>query len=327
MGNIYEVITQTILDRIKEAEKDGKPFFWVRPWTGGIKYPASYTTGKPYQGINAVLLEAGEYITYKALMEYKGSLSKEDGEKIQIKKGCHKVPVYFFGSADRIDRYGIPVSKVVNGCHVQDKYFFMKYYSAFHIEDIEGLPSHYPAEHFKHTPSENEMKLEYFIKAYARGEGLSIDIVKDGAYCFYSQSEHKIRVPAQSGFKTAYGYYASILHELVHSTVKGLKREASGKFTRALYSREELVAEIGSQILLSHFGIIPEGDAEIDNDIAYIRGWAEHLNDNQTEIVRASCQAQKSVEYFMEVAERQLKIEAAAQKRDDSKGCDSNLER
>lgn len=73
-----------------------------------------------------------------------------------------------------------------------------------------------------------------------------------------------------------------------------------------LYSKEELVAQIGSQFLLNQFGIIPKDEAEIDNDIAYIKGWAEHLEDNRTEIVKASYQAQKAVEYFISTAERHL---------------------
>lgn len=325
--NIYEMITQKILDRIDEAQKSGKPFFWVRPWTGGIRYPASYTTGFPYQGINAVTLDAGEYITYKALMDYKGSLPIEDAEKIKIKKGCHKVPVFFFNSVDKVDRHGIPVTKLVNGRPVQDKFFFMKYYNVFHIEDIEGLPSHYPAEHFDHTPDENTRNLEKYIDAYIKEEGLTVDIVKDGSRCFYRLNDHMVRVPDASGFKTLYGYYSSVLHELVHSTSKGLKREMGKSFASDTYSREELVAQIGAQLLLAQFGIIAEKNAELDSDIAYIKGWADHLKDHKAEIVKASCQAQKAVEYFMNVAERHLKKELAAISSKCSIGYDSSLER
>ena len=92
--DIYEIITQKVLDRIEEAEKKGTPFFWSKPWTGGPKLPTSYTSQKAFNGVNLVTLDAGEYITFKALQEYKGTLTEEEAEKIKIKKGSHTQPVF-----------------------------------------------------------------------------------------------------------------------------------------------------------------------------------------------------------------------------------------
>ena len=90
MSNVYEIITNKILNRIEEAEKENKHFYFVKPWTGGCVFAESYTTRNTYYGINQLLLDGGEYITYKALMDYKKTLSEEEAEKIKIKKGSKK---------------------------------------------------------------------------------------------------------------------------------------------------------------------------------------------------------------------------------------------
>lgn len=307
--NVYEQITNKILDKIKEAEEKGKAFHWIKPWTGGARLPVSYTSQKPYTGINFVTLDAGEYITYKAFCDFKKTLSEEEAEKVHIKKGCHKVPIYYFGSMEKKDEDGNVIMEIKNGKKVPKLFWFMKYYTAFHMEDIEGLKSHYPAEKFDYTPDENMKILDNSILAYAKEEKLSIDIVEDGRRCFYSPSSHMVCVPQQSGFKSQYSYYSAILHELIHSTSKGLNRESGTFFGSQAYCKEELVAQLGSQMLLNYFGIVPEKEDEVMNDIAYIKGWADYLKDNKTEIVKAGCLAQNAVEYFISQVEKQLKIE------------------
>ena len=64
MANVYEIITQKILDRIEEAEKTGKKFTWIRPWSGGARFALSYGNQQMYHGVNQVVLDNGEYISY-----------------------------------------------------------------------------------------------------------------------------------------------------------------------------------------------------------------------------------------------------------------------
>lgn len=304
--NIYEQITNKILNRIEEAEKSGKPFHWVKPWNGGSKMPVSYATGHNYNGINMVMLEPSEYITYKALLDYKKNLSEDEAEKIQIKKGSHKVPIYYFGQCELKDKDGNVVYKDEDKTE-PEKRWYMKYYLAYDREDISNLPSHFPAEKIEHTPIENGDQLNKYINAYAKAEDLEIDYVEDGSRCYYSPMKHMVRVPKSEGFVSLYSFFSAVLHEIVHSTSKGLNRQVGDRFGSTTYSKEEMVAQIGSQMLLNHFGIVPEKEDEEDNDIAYIKGWASYIKKSpKTEIVKASCLAQNAVEYFIETAERQF---------------------
>ena len=307
--NVYEIATNQIIERIEQAERNHEPFFWVKPWNGGAKVPENYMTNIPYRGVNHLLLDAGEYITHKQLQEYKKKLSPEEAEKVHIKKGCHMVPVFFFTRKPKTDKDGNIIFRTKkNGEQVPEEKFIFKYYRAYNREDIAGLPSHYPAKRIEHTETEAMRKADQYIKAYAESENLVLDIVEDGSSCYYSPADHLVRVPEKEGFETAYSYYSSVFHELIHSTSRGLEREVGRNFGSEKYSREELVAQIGSAILLNEFEVVPDSTKEKDNDIAYIKGWADHLKDNKSEIVRASHLAENAVNYFLEKAEQQIML-------------------
>jgi antirestriction protein ArdC len=299
--NVYQIITQRIIERINRAEETGEPFHWIKPWTGGCTLPMSYTSGKPYHGVNLLLLDSGcEYITYKAVQELNEVRAEDD--KLYVKKGAHTIPVVFFNNYDLkddegnqlLDEYGNPAKK-----------WYARYYSVFSREDVKNLHSHYPAERVIHTTSKETKLLDKYINAYAKAEGLTMDIVEDGVNCFYKPSQHLVRVPAKEGFKSIYAYYSSVLHEIIHSTSKGMGRQLGKGFGTDTYSREELIAQIGSQMLLNRFKITCD-ETEEDNDIAYISGWASHLKEHEREITRAAIQAERAMDYFVDVAEQQI---------------------
>lgn len=303
MSSVYEIVTEQILKRMEEAEHDGKPFYWVRPWTGGSRLAVSYTTLKPYRGVNQVLLDSGEYITYSALQTLKDKLPKDVAERIQVKPHTSRHQVVFFNVKDVEDEDGEAVGK--------KKRFIFRYYNVYDIEDITNLKSNFPAVKHDHVTTESMQVLDSYISAYAEAEGLTVDVVEDGGSCFYRPSDHYVRVPDRRGFKSAYLYYDSVLHELIHSTSKGLGRELSGTFGSDTYSKEELIAEIGAQMLLNKFGIVSDiGDEEF-NSVAYIHSWSSKLSGDKKLIVSASSKASDAADYFYEVAERRIQLNRA----------------
>ena len=76
-----------------------------------------------------------------------------------------------------------------------------------------------------------------------------------------------------AAFESAAGYYATLFHELGHSTGHPQRLARKGvtdpvKFGSHRYSHEELVAEMTSAFLCGHAGIdMPV----IDNSAAYLR--------------------------------------------------------
>jgi antirestriction protein ArdC len=64
------------------------------------------------------------------------------------------------------------------------------------------------------------------------------------------------------------------------------------------YSIEELTAEIGACYLKSYTGIL---DSDISNNAAYIKAWLIRLRNDKRFIVYASAQAQRAVEFILNI--------------------------
>ena len=94
--------------------------------------------------------------------------------------------------------------------------------------------------------------------------------------------------------------YVAQKNELTHSTghesrLNRLDRTAF--FGTEAYSKEELIAEIGSAFLMNHIGI--ETTKTFKNSAAYIQSWLKVLRDDKRFIVSASSKAEKAMKYIL----------------------------
>ena len=92
-----------------------------------------------------------------------------------------------------------------------------------------------------------------------------------------------------------------MFHELIHSTghKDRLNREKIIKlssFGNENYSKEELVAEIGSAYFCGISGI---DNRTVKNSIAYIKGWLKVLKNDKKFLISAGSKSQKAVEYIL----------------------------
>jgi antirestriction protein ArdC len=103
-------------------------------------------------------------------------------------------------------------------------------------------------------------------------------------------------MPASFRFSCASLYYSTLFHELVHSTghESRLNRAFGANFVDDLYSKEELVAEIGAAFMCTIAGIASD-DSE-RNTTAYIQNWIERLQGDNRLILQAAAAAQKAVD-------------------------------
>lgn len=298
--DIYDIMIEKLTNKIEEAEKSGKPFYWVKPWNGGAILPQSYYTDKYYKGINTVLLDAGEYITYKQMQEL--NKKRDPDNIIKIKKGSHTQPIFFsdkYTKKDKddnveVDKEGKPI-----------EFWYMKYYNVYNIEDLENIETKHKAEEIIYYESEHEELLNKYLEYYAKSDNVEIDIIKSGSKAFYSPDRHMIRVPDKKSFKSQYSYFSTLSHEMIHSTIEKLERKQAKHKGDKTYSYEELVAQIGSCLLLNIFKIKDDKDME-DNDINYIRGWLSHLKNHKKQLVMASNDAIKAVDYIIKEAEKEM---------------------
>ena len=127
------------------------------------------------------------------------------------------------------------------------------------------------------------------------------EIVRGGSKAFYSPLTDRITLPPRELFISADEFYASLDHELVHSSghVKRLGREGiceAAPFGSPVYSKEELVAEMGAAFLCAEAGI---SNAVIENQAAYVAGWLKKIGDNRKLLIHAAAQAQHAVDYIL----------------------------
>jgi len=285
MSSVYQYVTEKI---ISELQKGNIP--WQKNWKG--QKAINYITRKEYKGINILLLPyPGEYITFKQVQQLGGNVKKgEKANMIIFYKWLEKEIENEDGEKDVAN---IP---------------FLRYYNVFHISQCEGIES--KLEIF--TP-ENENNIleqaEQIIKDYVNREGIKYNIIIGSDRAYYTPAKDEVVLPDIKQFDSSESFYSTAFHELTHSTghQNRLNRQTitkDHKFGSQDYSREELVAEIGSCFLNNQIGI--DNSNVFKNSVAYLQGWLKALKDDARLITVASGQAQKAVNYILDVKNKEI---------------------
>lgn len=274
--NVYEIVTERIL---AELEKGKIP--WEKPWIGGIDCPIKHTTGEPYSILNQILLgEPGEYLTLN-------QCNKEGG---RIKKGAKAKLVVFWKILEKEDEK----SKM-------QKIPVLRYYNVFHINDCEGIKPKFERKQHPNGATKAQ-NAENIVSEYSSRTNLEISHANQ-LQAYYMPRKHLVNIPDMDRFKSTEGYYSTFFHELVHSTgnKKLLNRfpddAKQAAFGSDSYSREELVAEIGANMLLNSMGM--DTDKSNRNSVAYIHSWLRALKNDKRLIVSAAGHAEKAVKLIL----------------------------
>ena len=301
--DLYQEITDRI---IAELESGTVP--WHKPWitTGmGISVVAdprrmavSHATGRAYSIMNQMMLKKpGEYVTFD-------ECRKEGGK---VKKGSKSKLVVFWKVVYVDEKDPITGAVVTDGKGNPKKkpVPLLRYSRVFHLDDTEGL-----------TPKVDVTKLaqpkrtsagavaipeaDAVIDGYVARSGVGFEArMSDRAY--YAPYADRVVVPCIDQYKETAEYYSTTFHELVHSTGHHTRLKRFGEdvseaaaFGSESYSKEELVAEIGSVACVNTLGIETEGS--FHNSAAYIENWLQVLKKDKRMIVSAASRAQNAVE-------------------------------
>ena len=175
---------------------------------------------------------------------------------------------------------------------VGKKAFLTWVYPVFHASQIENLPPMKDLERFEWDDVE---RAERIIQA----NGVKIEHSASDEAC-YIPAIDEIRMPNKDQFENSESYYATALHEVVHSTghKSRLNRDIRNLFGSEDYAFEELVAQTGSAIACSQIGIMTESTFE--NDQSYIQNWISVLKKDPNVLFRAAGLAQEAVDYLFE---------------------------
>lgn len=267
MNQVYQIVTDQIIAKLEQGVIP-----WRKPWsTKRGECAHNWVSGRPYTGINAMLLEAGEYATFKQIQDAGGTVKK--GEK------GHIVVFYKLFETEDEDK----------------KIPYLRYYKVFEINtQCEGLKS-------KVVPVPEDTRepigeAEAIVQAYV--DAPKVEHI--GARACYIPNQDEVRMPKRATFESLEEYYSTLFHELVHSTGHKDRLDRAGVmntsfFGSATYSKEELVAEIGAAMLCSISGI---GFETLDNSVAYVSSWLRRLKGDPKMVVLAAGQAQKAADYI-----------------------------
>lgn len=277
--SVYEMITDRIIAQLEEGIIP-----WQKPWTGVMSGAYNRISKKPYSLLNQMmLLHDGEYASFKQWQDLGG----------HVKKGAKSEIIVFWKV--------LPVEETKeDGSKVRKNIPYLRYINVFHISQVEGVE---PLRREELKETEPIEEAENLLKDYINREGIEL-IQEASNKAYYSPDMDLIHLPLMEQFQNAEEYYSTAFHESVHSTMKECRcnreQDRKGKnvaFGSQDYSKEELVAEIGSANILNQLGI--ETAKSFKNSTAYIQSWLKVLKNDVRFIVSASSKAEKAVKYIL----------------------------
>ncbi|NFV80684.1 ArdC family protein [Magnetospirillum aberrantis] len=271
-----------ITARIIAALEAGTPP-WRRPWGKGgpaPSWPRNAVTGRPYRGINALLLAwhplalAGgdpRWCTYNQ--------ARDKGW--QVRKGEKGTVIIFFKRIEIDDEESDDDPRIIP---------VLKTFVVFHAGQIDGMP---PWE--RPAPPSPDWQAPQAVKALLTASGVTLRI--GGREASYSIARDLIRLPPEALFRSPEGWAATALHELAHATAhpSRLDREISRHYGSPAYALEELRAELASAFVCAELGLPPD----LEQHASYIDGWLEALRGDKRAVFRAASAAQGIADWIL----------------------------
>jgi antirestriction protein ArdC len=281
-------VTNKIIDDLEHGH-----LTWHQPWQAGhaagpVSRPLR-STGECYQGINVLMLWAAAMENGYAAPIW---MTFNQAKKLcaNVRKGEHGALVVFASSVTK-------QVKDEKGDEVEEEIHFLKGYTVFNVEQIEGLPAHYyaRAEPKHETAHERIDAAEKFIAS------TGANIRHGGTQAYYRPSADVVQLPELQAFRDKESYYATAAHELTHWTRHPSRLDRSfeqKRFGDAGYAMEELVAEIGAAFLCADLEITLEPRAD---HAAYIASWLKVLKNDKKAVFTAASYAQRAADYLNEL--------------------------
>jgi antirestriction protein ArdC len=279
MNDLYQTVTNCIIAALEQGTPP-----WICPWTDHTALPSNLSTGKPYRGINVLMLSIeGMSRSYGDSRWVTLKQANELGAR--VRKGEHGTPIVFFKMKELTNEHG---SAVVDGDEQKRVVPLLRSYTVFNTSQLEFLPERFE---LRPTPAwqpigEAEQLLYETGAVFRHG----------GNRAFYSPTEDSITLPPQAWFPDADDYYAVALHELTHWSghPRRLNRVLGRRHGIDAYAFEELVAEMGAAFLCAHCGL--PGRLE---HASYIDSWLDALKRDKRLIFVAAGAAQRAADYVL----------------------------
>lgn len=293
-ADVYARITAEIVAAIEAGAGE-----YVMPWHhngSSTARPINVASGKAYRGVNTLALwVAAQSAAYP--MGLWGTYRQWQALGAQVRKGERSTTVVFWkqigGDSDEDD------SGADDGA--ERRRFFARGYSVFNCAQVDG----YEPELL--VAASDEERIADADSFYAN---LGIATVYGGNEAYYLPSADRVHVPNFSSFSDAASHYSVLFHEGLHATAAKhrLDRDLSGRFGSEAYAMEEIVAQVGSSMILADLSIAagPRPD-----DASYISSWLKSLRNDSSAIFTAVSKAQQAADW-MHARQPSSQVSAAA---------------
>jgi antirestriction protein ArdC len=193
-GSVYEIVTEQV---IKQLESGVAP--WRKPWR--TEMPMSLASLRPYRGLNVFLLATQGY-TSRYWLTF-NQCAKLGGH---VKRGEHSTLVTFWKNS--------PYKKhnAETGEDETRQGFLLRYFRVFNLEQTEGI-----ADRLGLTGASPRVPS---IETCERivSEMPSRPRFESSNAAWYRPLTDTIGIPHKEKFESAETYYATLFHELGHST-------------------------------------------------------------------------------------------------------------
>jgi antirestriction protein ArdC len=272
---------------VADLEQGTRP--WLKPWNaqhaaGRITRPLRHNS-TPHRGINVLVLWVeAETHGYACPLWMTYRHATDLGAK--VRKGEHGTTVVY---ADRFKK----TQTATDGQLVEQEIPFMKGYTVFNCEQIEGLAPQYYALAQPRTE-----KIERIDRAEAFFANAKPDVQHGGNMAYYAMESDRIQLPPFEAFRDPEAYYSTLAHETTHWTKheKRLNRDFGRKrFGDEGYAVEELVAELGAAFLCADLQLTLEPR---EDHAAYIANWLTVLKNDKRAIFAAAAHAERSTSFL-----------------------------
>lgn len=279
-------IRASVTNKIVAALQSGAVPFWRQTWAKSENSgtPTSAVSGKPYRGINRILLgiqnhQSKWWATYKGWQSLGGQVRrKERGTTAILYKPVSKKKVNEDGD-EEVSNFAL-----------------MKTFTLFHLSQIDGDLKQFQDP----ATAATEPAFVNYGPAEEAFAATGADVRFGGDRAFYSPSGDYIQLPPKASFGKANEFYGVLAHETAHWSGHDSRLNRLSKLARfgdEAYAVEELVAELGAAFLLTELGV-PQSD-DLSNVTAYLGHWLKVLQRDHSAIFTAASAANAAVDHIL----------------------------
>lgn len=297
-----ERFAEMIIKKIEVIKSD-----WKKPWfmENTLSWPKNLS-GRGYNGMNAFMLflhcDDNEYkipvfMTFEQVkgLNYKGNI--KEGKRLVDKEGKELPEVSVLKSAKSFPVFLTTFTVIHSETNQKIKFDDYKKLSKARQAEYKVFPNLQVYNVFNVDQTNiQESRPELYAKLKEDNVALPPELSADG-YCFpaidemiknnewlcpiylqhqnkayYSIRKDKIVLPEKSQFYNPESFYGTGLHEMIHST------GAKGRLDRfGDYAKEELVAELGSALVMQKFGL---SKTIKEDSCSYLKFWLKELKES-----------------------------------------------